>query len=213
MTTKKTWAEQVIKQDEIDKYLINGKDFIDEQEILRHLEENKNPDKQKIRDIMQKSLAIKRLNPDEVAALLAVEDEELLQEMYTTALEVKKKVYDNRIVFFAPLYCSNLCVNSCLYCGFRKENTEEKRRILTMDEIREETRIITREGHKRMIIVFGEHQRSDADYMVESIKAAYSVQEKSPKSNGYGNIRRINVNAAPMEISELKKLWEAGIGT
>lgn len=213
MTTKKTWAEQVIKQDEIDKFLINGKDFIDEKEILRHLEENKNPDKQKIRDIMQKSLAIERLNPDEVAALLAVEDEELLQEMYATALEVKRKVYDNRIVFFAPLYCSNLCVNSCLYCGFRKENSEEKRRILTMEEIREETRIMTREGHKRMIIVFGEHQRSDADYMVESIKAAYSVKEKSPKGNGYGDIRRINVNAAPMQTSELKKLWEAGIGT
>lgn len=213
MATKETWAEQVIKQDEIDKYLINGKDFIDEQEILSHLEDNKNPDKQRIRDIMQKSLAIERLNPDEVAALLAVDDEDLLQEMYETALEVKRKVYDNRIVFFAPLYCSNLCVNSCLYCGFRKENTEEKRRILTMDEIREETRIMTREGHKRMIIVFGEHQRSNADYMVESIKAAYSVQEKSPNGPGVGNIRRINVNAAPMEISELKKLWEAGIGT
>ncbi len=213
MKTKKTWAEQVIKQDEIDKYLINGKDFIDEQEIFRHLEENKNPDKQKIRDIMQKSFSIERLDPDEVASLLAVEDEELLQEMYATALKVKQKVYDNRIVFFAPLYCSNLCVNSCLYCGFRKENTDEKRRILTMDEIREETRIMTREGHKRMIIVFGEHQRSNADYMVESIKAVYSVQEKSPNGPGSGNIRRINVNAAPMEISELKKLWKAGIGT
>jgi len=213
METKKTWAEQVIKQDEIDKYLINGNDFIDEQEIFRQLEENKNPDKQRIRDIMQKSLSIELLNPDEVASLLAVEDEDLLQEMYATALKVKQKVYDNRIVFFAPLYCSNLCVNSCLYCGFRKENTEEKRRILTMDEIREETRIVTREGHKRMIIVFGEHERSNADYMVESIKAAYSVQEKSPNGPGSGNIRRINVNAAPMETSELKKLWKAGIGT
>ncbi|MDD4150560.1 MAG: [FeFe] hydrogenase H-cluster radical SAM maturase HydG [Bacteroidales bacterium] len=213
MTTKKTWAEQVIKQDEIDKYLVNGKDFIDDQEIFRHLKENQNPDKQRIRDIMQKSLAIERLNPDEVAALLAVDDEDLLQEMYATALKVKQKVYDNRIVFFAPLYCSNLCVNSCMYCGFRKENTDEKRRILTMDEIREETRIMTREGHKRMIIVFGEHQRSDADYMVESIKAAYSVREKSPKGPGYGDMRRINVNAAPMEISELKKLLDAEIGT
>ena len=213
MATKKTWAQQVIKQEEIDKYLVNGKDFIDEQEIVRHLEENKNPDRQRIRDIMHKSLSIERLNPDEVAALLAVEDPELLEEMYAAALEVKRKVYDNRIVFFAPLYCSNLCVNSCLYCGFRKENSKEKRRILTMDEIREETRIMTREGHKRMIIVFGEHERSDSDYMVKAIKAAYSVKEKSPKGPGYGDIRRINVNAAPMEISELKKLLAAGIGT
>lgn len=209
----KTWAEQVVKQNEIDKYLVNGNDFINEQEIFRQLDNNKSPDKQRIRDIMQKSLAIERLEPDEVAALLAVDDEELLQEMFATALEVKRKVYDNRIVFFAPLYCSNLCVNSCLYCGFRKENSVEKRRILTMDEIKEETRIITREGHKRMIIVFGEHKRSDADYMVEAIKSVYTVNEKSPRGTGSGNIRRVNVNAAPMSIADLRKLWEAGIGT
>lgn len=209
----KTWAEQVVKQNEIDKYLVKGKDFIDEEEIFKQLEYNKSPDKQRIRDIMQKSLGIERLDPDEVAALLAVDDEELLQEMFETALEVKRRVYDNRIVFFAPLYCSNLCVNSCVYCGFRKENSKEMRRILTMDEIKEETRIMTGEGHKRMIIVFGEHKRSDADYMVDAIKVVYSVNEKTSHGTGYGNIRRINVNAAPMSIADLRKLWEAGIGT
>lgn len=213
MSNSTMWKDRVINQQEIDKYLINGKEFIDEQEIHRQLESNKNPDKQRIRDILQKSLSIERLNPDETAALIAVEDEELLQEMYATALEVKRKVYDNRIVFFAPLYCANLCVNSCVYCGFRSENSHEKRRILTMDEIREETRVITRQGHKRVIVVFGEHQRSDADYMAEAMKAVYSVQEPSPRGEGYGNIRRINVNAAPMEISELRKLRDAGIGT
>lgn len=213
MNSVTAWAKKVVKQEEIDKYLIGGKDFIDERKIFRQLEKNKNPDKQRIRDILQKSLSIERLNPDETAALLDVEDEDLLQEMYETALEVKRRVYDNRIVFFAPLYCSNLCVNSCLYCGFRKENPEEKRRTLTMEEIREETRIMTREGHKRMIIVFGEHPRSDADYIVDAIKAVYSVKEKSPNGPGYGNIRRINVNAAPMDIARLRQLWEAGIGT
>jgi 2-iminoacetate synthase len=212
-TVTATWADQVIKQAEIDKYLIDGKDFINTGEIFEKLEGNKNPDKQRIRDIIQKSLSIERLDPDETAALLDVEDEDLLQEMYTTALEVKRRVYDNRIVFFAPLYCSNLCVNSCLYCGFRTENKEEVRRRLTMEEIREETRVMTREGHKRMIIVFGEHKLSDADYMVEAIESVYSVKEKSPKGPGYGNIRRVNVNAAPMEIAKLRQLWEAGIGT
>ena len=213
MNTATKWADQVIKQDEIDKYLVNGNDFIDVEEIFRKLESNKNPDKQRIRDIIQKSFSIERLDPDETAALLDVEDDDILEEMYSAALEVKRKVYDNRIVFFAPLYCSNLCVNSCLYCGFRKENKDEVRRRLAMDEIKEETRIMTREGHKRMIIVFGEHRLSDADYMVEAIESVYSVKEKSPRGSGYGNIRRINVNAAPMEIAKLKQLWKAGIGT
>ncbi|AHM57855.1 2-iminoacetate synthase ThiH (plasmid) [Peptoclostridium acidaminophilum DSM 3953] len=209
----KEWAAQVVKQEEIDKYLVNGKDFIDESEIINKLETNRNPDPQRIRDILGKSLSIQRLEPDETAALLNVTDPELLKEMEETALKVKQKVYDNRIVFFAPLYCSNLCVNSCLYCGFRKENSEEKRRILSLDEVRKETEHVIDEGHKRMIVVYGEHPLSDVDYMVDTIKSVYSVQKKSPKGRGHGSIRRVNVNAAPMSISDLKKLGDAGIGT
>ena len=98
------WAQQVIKPAEIEKYLVNGKDFIDEQSIFSHLEKYKNPDQQQVRDILKKSLDIQLLSPEETAVLLNVKDPELLEEMRETALAVKKKVYDNRIVFFAPLY-------------------------------------------------------------------------------------------------------------
>jgi len=213
MVNPQEWAAQVIKQDEIDKYLINGKDFIDEEIIYDKLFNNQKPDKQRIQDILQKSLSITRLDPEETAVLLNVKDEDLWQEMYETAYQVKKKVYDNRIVFFAPLYCSNLCVNNCVYCGFRKDNRAEKRRILNMEEIKRETECVVDEGHKRMIVVYGEHPLSDADYMAETIKAIYSVKKKSKHGPGYGNIRRVNVNAAPMSIADLRKLWEVGIGT
>lgn len=209
----KEWANQVIVQDEIDKYLADGNDFINEDEIFQKLKDNESPDPEKIRAILKKSLSIKRLDPDETAALLNVKDPVLIKEMEETALAVKRKVYDNRIVFFAPLYCSNLCVNSCLYCGFRKDNSKEKRRTLSMDEIKRETEHVIDEGHKRMIVVYGEHPLSDADYMAESIKAVYSVQKKSKKGDGYGKIRRVNINAAPMRSSDLKKLADIGIGT
>ena len=122
MSSVKDWTASVIKQAEIDKYLDRGKDFIDEEQIFADIEKYKNPDKQQVRDILQKSLDIKLLSPEETAVLLNVEDPGLLEEMREAALQVKKKVYDNRIVFFAPLYCSNLCVNSCVYCGFRSDN-------------------------------------------------------------------------------------------
>lgn len=207
----KKWADNVIKQDEIDKYLIDGEDFINESEIIKNLKENKNPDKKRIRDIIQKSLEIKRLDPDETAALLNVEDKDLLNEMKEAALEVKKKVYDNRIVIFAPLYCSNLCVNNCLYCGFRNDNNEEKRKVLSMDEIKEETESMIKMGHKRGLVVYGEHPDSDADYIAESMKAIYDVKVKNEDIEG--KIRRVNINAAPMQISDLKKLWDVGVGT
>ena len=45
-------------------------------------------------------------------------------------------MYDNRVITFAPIYCSDLCVNNCLYCGFRAGNSGMKRRCLTMEEDR-----------------------------------------------------------------------------
>lgn len=207
------WANRVIRQEQIDKYLINGKDFINEDEIFGQLVNNCLPEKNEIRDIMQKSLDIERLEPNEVAALLHVKDEELWQELYETGLKIKKKVYDNRIVFFAPLYCSNHCINNCAYCGFRASNKHEERRILTIEEIKQETAAMVSEGHKRMIAVYGEHPWSDIDYMEKSIEAVYSVQEKSRRGTGDGVIRRVNVNAPPMSVEDLKRLWEAGIGT
>lgn len=209
----KEWAQQVVRPEEIEKYLVNGKDFIDEQAILGDLAKNEKPDPQQVRDILQKSLGINLLSPEETAILLNVEDAELLEEMRRTAFEVKRKVYDNRIVFFAPLYCSNLCVNSCVYCGFRSENCQEKRHVLTMDEVRRETEAVIDEGHKRLIAVYGEHPQSDADYIVDSMAAIYATKRTSPKGNGFNNIRRVNINAAPMSIEDLRKLWRAGIGT
>ena len=99
MSSVKDWTASVIKQAEIDKYLDGGKDFIDEEQIFADIEKYKNPDKQQVRDILQKSLDIKLLSPEETAVLLNVEDPGLLEEMREAALQVKKKVYDNRIVF------------------------------------------------------------------------------------------------------------------
>ena len=211
-SSEKNWMKNVIKEDEITRYMIDGKDFIDDDEIWKKLEENRNPKPQKIRAILQKSLAVETLEPDETAALLNVKDEELWEEMFEMSGKIKKSVYDNRIVTFAPVYLSNYCVNNCLYCSFRRENKVQKRRRLTLEEVRNEARVLAGEiGHKRLIVVCGEHPTSDANYIADAIKAIYDVKVKT--KNGYGQIRRVNVNAAPMSINDLEILREVGIGT
>jgi 2-iminoacetate synthase len=209
----KEWIKNAIKPEENEKFLENGHDFINEEALHKALKENKTPSRQEVREIIVKAKSIKALSIDETAKLLHVTDKSLWDEINTAAIEIKRKVYDNRIVFFAPLYCSNLCVNNCAYCGFRSENKDEKRRILTIDEVKKETKHVLNNGHKRMIMVYGEHPTSDVNYMIETIKAVYSVEEKTPKSGRPTSIRRVNVNAAPMSVADLKKLKECGLGT
>jgi len=208
----KDWVSERIKDEENTKYLRSGRDFIDDDRITSLIESSRNPDKKFIEDIIAKALTIERLEPAETAALLNVTDPELWQRIFEAAGKIKKTVYDNRIVTFAPLYCSSYCVNNCSYCAFRTGNRDEKRRILSLDEIRKETEVLAGDiGHKRLIAVFGEHPVSDINYISDAIRTIYDVRVKT--RTGFANIRRVNVNSAPFQLDELKQLKLAGIGT
>lgn len=182
-------------------------DFIDDQRITSLLQEALNPDPQKIKDILAKSRSKERLEPVETAALLQVEDPGLLAEMYRLAGEVKKSIYGNRIVFFAPLYVGNKCINNCIYCAFRRANEAVQRKTLSPDELEEEVLALINQGQKRLILVFGEHPAYNADFICRCIEKVYSTKD------GCGEIRRVNINAAPMEVAEYRQLHETGIGT
>jgi 2-iminoacetate synthase len=203
-----------IKEDEILKYMDHGRDFIpdDEIEAKIRVDEAREPDPQQVRDILAKSMSIKDLTIDEVAVLIRVKDKVMLEEMRQTAFNVKQKVYDNRIVTFAPFYLGNYCVNRCAYCGFNHDNEDCKRKVLSQDEIRREVEILAGQiGHKRLIVVYGEHPKNDVDYIVESLKTIYAVKTKT--RNGTNSIRRVNVNAPSFCIDDLKRINAAGIGT
>ncbi|KAF0127627.1 MAG: thiamine biosynthesis ThiH [Elusimicrobia bacterium] len=193
-------------------YLKQGTDFIDDA-ALRAALAAPAPGAGRVREILARSLEVSEaLPPEDTAALLAVEDPALLAEILEAARAVKKKVYDNRVVTFAPLYAANYCVNNCLYCGFRTGNRRAVRRKLSVEEIKSEAEALAgRIGHKRLIFVTGEHPSTGADYVAEALRTIYSV--KVPTRRGFGQIRRVNVNSAPMTVPGLRKLKEAGIGT
>ena len=139
------YTKNFIVQSEIDRYLPGGKHFIDEDLINRTLTDadSRPVDPARIREIIAKSESTcETLDIAETAALMRVTDKDLFEEMRAAADRIKHKVYDNRIVMFAPLYMSNLCVNGCKYCGFRNGNEQQKRRVLTMDELKEEVDVL-----------------------------------------------------------------------
>jgi len=210
---QKIWVQERIRQDEIDKYLApDGSDFVNDEEIFRLLEETSEPETDRVRGLIAKAMEVQTLSQEELAILMRVKDPGLLDEMRAAAGAIKHKVYDNRIVTFAPLYLSSKCVNQCAYCGLRSENDAVERRVLSMDEVRKETEALAGQlGHKRLVVVYGEHPESGVDYIEESIRTIYDV--KVPTRKGIGQIRRVNVNAAPMSIAELKQLKKCGLGT
>ena len=206
------YRKNMIRREQVDPYLIAGRDFIPDDEIARLLAAAPPPGTSRARDIIARSLAIETLTPEETATLLRVDDPALLEEMTTAAWQVKHKVYDNRIVTFAPLYVSNFCLNRCAYCGFAGDNARQQRRRLDMADVRREVEVLAgRIGHKRLIVVYGEHPDSSTDYIAETIATIYGTSV--PTRRGTGQIRRVNVNAAPLPIEDLRVLKQAGIGT
>lgn len=183
------------------------KTFINEENIFKLLEKNKNPDKNKVRDILQKSLAKQRLELDEVATLLNVNNKEQWDEIFEAASLLKEKVYGNRIVLFAPLYIGNECINDCEYCGFRISNKYVIRKTLNYEELKKEVKALVSKGHKRLIVVYGEHPKYSPEFIAKTIDLIYNTKV------GNGEIRRVNVNAAPQTIEGYKIIKNVGIGT
>lgn len=183
------------------------RDFIDDDKIWAQLNKWANPLKSDVRKVLEKAEKKIRLDPEEMAVLIQNKDGETINEMYALANRLKREIYGDRIVFFAPLYISNKCVNNCRYCGFRRENDKVERRTLTMEEISDEVKIMIGEGQKRTVLVYGESPETNIDFMCESIRQVYNTKCRN------GEIRRANVNCAPLSREELKKLKEVGIGT
>lgn len=182
------------------------KPFIDQFEIENILKTT-HVDAVMLRDIIQKSLSKNRLTMHETAVLTNATDPEFIEIIKDGARQLKENVYGNRIVLFAPLYIGNKCINNCKYCGFRASNKDAVRKTLSDDEIIHEIEALEDNGQKRLILVFGEHDQYDANYIAHCTKLAYSVKK------GNGEIRRVNINAAPLEIEGFRIVKEAGIGT
>ena len=181
-------------------------DFVDDRKIEEALVAAR-PDAVRVREVLAKSLSKKRLEPEETAALLAIREPDLWQEVFAAARKLKTDVYGNRIVLFAPLYVGDKCINDCAYCGFKCSNRDVVRKTLSDDELRSELVALEGQGHKRLILVWGEHPNYSAEEMARIVRIAYSTKA------GKGEIRRVNINAAPLDIEGYRTMKAAGIGT
>ena len=180
--------------------------FIDVDEIWDILQ-NTQSTPESVNHIIEKSLRKNRLSLEETAILISANDEESIRLIKEGASQLKQAIYGNRIVLFAPLYIGSLCKNNCLYCGFRASNKEAIRLTLSDKDIENEVKALEDTGQKRLILVYGEHPKYNAEYIAHTARLVYATKYKN------GEIRRVNINAAPLDVLGFRTVKEAGIGT
>ena len=189
---------------------LKADEFISNDEILdtlKYADENKN-NMPVIEQILAKARLEKGLTHREAAVLLACDNPEVNEQIFALAKQIKLNYYGNRMVLFAPLYISNYCVNSCVYCPYHIKNKHIFRKKMTQEELKQEVIALQDMGHKRLALELGEDPvNNPIEYVLESLKTIYSIKHKN------GSIRRVNVNIAATTVENYQKLKEAGIGT
>jgi len=182
------------------------KPFIDPNELWDYINNTKST-KERVREVIAKSLDKQRLTLEETAVLINANDPELIEEIKQGARTLKERIYGNRIVLFAPLYVGNKCTNNCRYCGFRTDNKKAIRKTLSDQELINEVEALEDNGQKRLILVYGEHPAYSPEYIAHTVRIVYNVKK------GNGEIRRVNINASPLDIDGFRIVKDAKIGT
>jgi [FeFe] hydrogenase H-cluster radical SAM maturase HydG len=198
----------MIDEDKIFKVIENTKKRA---QSKKEIEEILIKAKKSVTDFSSNSEYVQGLSIEDASTLLNVDskNKDLTDLIFQKAFEIKNMIYGNRIVLFAPLYVSNYCRCSCKYCGFRIENKDLKRKILSDKELENEVIQLQKQGHKRLLMLMGDHPKYTIDDFIRSVNIAKNVISKPN-----GDTRRINVEIPELEADDFKKLIDTNaVGT
>lgn len=138
---------------------------------------------------------------DDLMALLSPAAEQHLEEMARISQELTLKRFGKTINLYIPLYLSNACINSCVYCGFNHHN-RLRRSILTPAETEQEARQIQNMGFGHLLLVTGEHPRKAGfEYLREALR---QVREM---------FSLVSMEVQPMAEDEYRVLSREGLNT
>jgi len=139
--------------------------------------------------------------PDDLMALLSPAAEKELETMARVSRELTLKRFGKTISLYIPLYLSNECVNSCVYCGFNHHN-KMQRAVLTPRQTEEEAKQIRAMGFGHILMVTGEHpQKAGLSYLR---KALHQLTRHFPL---------VSMEVQPLDTSEYQTLAREGLNT
>lgn len=151
-----------------------------------------------MKDILVK-LSCAKLTISDCAALLSEDASAHIEKLALASHKLTLERFGKTIKLYAPLYISNECINSCLYCGFNRDNKVE-RRTLTLGEIQQEADYLISKGHRQILLVAGEDAKAlPLEYLEEIVRSL------RPKFSS------IVIEVRPFDESGYKRLVVAGV--
>ncbi|MEX1118140.1 MAG: 2-iminoacetate synthase ThiH [Terrimicrobiaceae bacterium] len=124
--------------------------------------------------------------------------DEGLRQMAARSASITRRHFGKTMRLFAPLYLSNECINSCVYCGFSRENAIA-RVTLEIEETVREARHLAAEGFRNILLVAGEHPKFvSGGYLNQCLRSLADF------------IPSLAIEVAPMETKDYLPLVRAG---
>lgn len=148
---------------------------------------------------VHRALNREHLDIEDFKALISPAAESFLNVIAERSRRLTQSRFGRTIQLYVPLYLSNYCTNSCVYCGFSHEN-RILRKKLSIEEIRAEAEAILKLGFKHILLVAGEApRRAGIDYYVEVVQLLRPL------------FAQISIEVQPLDEADYRRLVEAGV--
>ena len=147
-----------------------------------------------------RALSKERLTVDDFMALISPAAAPYLEQMAVASRRITQKRFGKTISMYIPMYITNSCSNSCVYCGFNRHNKFE-RIVLTPEQIKEECEAIKRLGpFENLLLVTGENPRvAGVDYLENALGVC------RPYFNN------LTIEVMPLSAEDYERLTHSGL--
>lgn len=173
--------------------------------IVSIIRTNQVPDFKSTKQIVKKALDLRSLNLYEIDLLLkGVKDDTLFNYIIESANELKQKVFGKKVKIYIPVYITNVCVNKCIYCGFRRDNKSLNRKTLSLEEFKKEIDFVLDIGHHTIELVLGHHPKLKGYELAKYVE--YTASELRKREGG-----SVILMSAPLGTKDYKILKQAGL--
>ena len=149
---------------------------------------------------VERALGKAHLDPNDFMALISPAAEPYLEQMARLSRRYTEERFGRTVSMFIPLYLTNSCTNSCVYCGFHVAN-KMKRTILTPEETVREYEAIKQLGpFENLLIVTGENPaKAGVPYLAKALDLAKPY---------FSNLK---IEVMPLKAEEYEELTHHGM--